>query len=115
MSTKEDCDKKIIFVDITFSYAVALDILIYNENPEPRNEEKCQHRDDWTKWKKAIQTELNSLKNRKAFGPVVQTHEGVKPVGYKLVFVRKHNEKNKIVRYKAQLAAQAFSQRPKID
>jgi hypothetical protein len=37
------------------------------------------------------------------------------PVGYKWVFVRKHNEKNEIIRYKARLVAQGFSQRPSID
>ena len=49
------------------------------------------------------------------FGFVVQTHEGVKPVGYKWVFVQKRNENNKIIRYKAQLIAQSFSYRPSID
>ncbi|KAM0957724.1 hypothetical protein ACFX2A_026344 [Malus domestica] len=37
------------------------------------------------------------------------------PVGYKWVFVRKRNEKNEIVQYKALLVAQGFSQRPGID
>jgi hypothetical protein len=37
------------------------------------------------------------------------------PVGYKWVFVRKRNEKNEIIRYKARLVAQGFSQRPSID
>ena len=37
------------------------------------------------------------------------------PVGYKWVFVRKWNEKNEIIRYKARLVAQGFSQRPSID
>jgi hypothetical protein len=37
------------------------------------------------------------------------------PVGYKWIFVRKRNEKNEIIRYKARLVAQGFSQRPGID
>ena len=41
--------------------------------------------------------------------------EGVMPVGCKWVFVRKRNEKNKIMRYKARLVAQGFSQRLGID
>jgi hypothetical protein len=45
-------------------------------------------------WKKAIQTELNSLAKREVFGPVVQTPEGVSPVIHKRVFVQKHNVKN---------------------
>jgi hypothetical protein len=44
-------------------------------------------------WKEAIQTELNSLRKREVFRPVVQTPESVSPVGYKWIFVRKCNEK----------------------
>ncbi|KAI3706449.1 hypothetical protein L6452_24198 [Arctium lappa] len=62
-----------------------------------------------------MQAELNSLMKREVFGPVVRTPEGIKPVGHKWVFIRKHNEKNEIVRYKARLVAQGFSQRPGID
>ena len=36
-------------------------------------------------------------------------------VGYKQVFVRKRNEKNEIMKYKTQLMAQGFSQKPDID
>ena len=48
-------------------------------------------------WKEAIQTELNSLAKREVFGPVVHTPKGVIPVGYKWIFVRKHNENNEIL------------------
>jgi hypothetical protein len=58
---------------------------------------------------------LNSLAKREVFGHVFQTPEGVSPVGYKWVFVRKRNKKNEIVRYKARLVAQSFLQRPGID
>ena len=75
----------------------------------------CKNRPDWTKWKDAIQAELSSLNKRKVFGPIILTPEAVRPVGYKWVFVRKRNEKNEIVRYKARLVAQGFSQRPGID
>ena len=56
-------------------------------------------------WKEAIQAELNSLIKCEVFGPVVRTLEGVMPVGYKWVFVRKRNEKNEIIRYKARSIA----------
>ena len=62
-----------------------------------------------------MQAELNSLIKREVFGPVVQTPKGIKPVGYKWVFVRKRNENNEIMRYKTRLVAQGFSQRPGID
>ena len=37
------------------------------------------------------------------------------PVGFKWVFVRKQNENNEVVRYKARLVAQGFTQRPGFD
>ncbi|KAF3653611.1 putative auxin-induced in root cultures protein 12-like [Capsicum annuum] len=58
---------------------------------------------------------ISSTGNEEVFGPVVQTPDGIKPVGYKWVFVRKRNKKNEIVRYKARLVAQRFSQRPGVD
>ena len=82
---------------------------------EPRSVEEDRQRNDWPKWKEAMKAELDSLAKREVSGPVVRTPEDVKPVGYKWVFVRKRNEKNEVVRYKARLVAQGFSQRPGID
>ena len=62
-----------------------------------------------------IQAELNSLLKCEAFGPVVRTPKCVMPIRYKWVFVRKQNEKNEIIRYKARLVAQGFSHGPSID
>ena len=58
---------------------------------------------------------MTSLAKHDVFGLVTQTTDNVKSIGYKWVFVRKQNEKNKIVRYKARLIAQGFSQRLGID
>jgi hypothetical protein len=55
--------------------------------------------------RKQFKQNLNSLAKREVFGPVVQTPEGISLVEYKWVFVRKCNEKIKIVRYKARLVA----------
>ena len=65
-------------------------------------------------WLKAIQAELNSLEKCEVFGLVVQTPEGVVSIGYKQVCVRKHNEKNEIMKYKAQLV-DAISYAPVMD
>ena len=78
---------------------------------EPQSVEECRCRNDWPKWLKAIQAELNSLVKCEVFGLVVQTPKSVMPVGYKWVFVQKRNEKNEITRftrYKAQFVAQGF-------
>ncbi|CAL1388199.1 unnamed protein product [Linum trigynum] len=86
-----------IIVDDVFAYTAALSVMTENEDHEPRSIDECNSRDDWPKWKEAIEAELNSLSKRKVFGPVVLTPENVKPVGYKWVFVRKRNEKGEVV------------------
>nr|GEX92389.1 hypothetical protein [Tanacetum cinerariifolium] len=62
----------------------------------------------------AMHAELNSLNKRKVFGRIVLTPGVVKPAGYKWVFIRKRNENDEVIRYKARLVAQGFSQRPGI-
>ncbi|KAM2926381.1 hypothetical protein FF1_043752 [Malus domestica] len=79
-----------------------------SDDIESRSVDECRRRTDWSNWKQAIQVELNSLAKHKVFGLVVLTPPHVKPVGYKLVFVQKLNEKNEIVHYKAHLVAQGF-------
>ena len=86
-----------------------------HDDYEPRFITECHQRQDWPKWEEAIQTELSSLAKRDVFGPIARTLDNVKPVGYKWIFVRKRNEKNEVVRYKARLIAQGFSQRVGID
>ncbi|KAD6794515.1 hypothetical protein E3N88_05411 [Mikania micrantha] len=58
-----------IDVDDKFSYNVALEVMENSEDQEPRSIEECKHRNDWPKWKDAIETELNSLVKREVFGP----------------------------------------------
>ena len=97
-----------------FAFAVATKIIL-SDNLEPHSVDECKQWQDWPKWKDKIQAELNSLERWNIFGLVVQTPPVVNPVGYKWVFTRKRNEKNKIARYKARLVAQGFSQRLGID
>ena len=102
-------------VDDIFYYNVAVEIMQQDEDLEPRSVNECRQRNDWPKWKEAIQVELTSLEKRDFFGPIVRTPEDVKSVGHKWIFVRKRNENGKVVRYKARLVAQEFSQRSDID
>ena len=101
-------------VDEIFAYAIASEI-INDEVSVPKSIRECRQRKDWQKWQDAIQVELDSLEKRQVFGPVTLTPNNVKPVGYKWVFAIKRNEKNEIVRYKARLVAQGFSQIPGVD
>ncbi|KAL0541611.1 hypothetical protein IC582_021664 [Cucumis melo] len=104
-----------VVVDNIFAYNVAHNIIHENEDYEPKSVDECHNRKDWPKWKEVIQAELNSLTKHEVFGPVVYTPKGVKPVGFKWVFVRKRNKNNEVTRYKTRLVAQGFSQRSGID
>ena len=66
---------------------MASNIIRNDEDLEPWNVEECQHRNDWQKWKEDMQVELNSLTKHEVFGPIVQTRNDVKPIGYKWLFV----------------------------
>ena len=99
--TGERWNRNEIIVDDIFAYHVAQNVANENEDLEPMSMEECRHREDWPKWKEAIDCELKLLAKRKVFGPVLLTPYGIKPVGYKWVFVRKQNENHEVVRYKA--------------
>jgi len=104
-----------VIIDDAFAYNLALEVMDKNKDQEPHSVEECKGRKDWPKWNDTIQAELNSLAKQEVFGPVTRIPNGVKPVGYKWVFVRKRNEKGEITRYKTQLVAQGFFQRARID
>lgn len=58
---------------------------------------------------------MDSLAKRRVFALVAPTPPNVKPICNKLVFVRKQNENNEILRYKVCLMEKDFSQFPIID
>ena len=68
----------------------------------------------WPKWQIALQAEYQSLRKHNVFGPLV-TNLTTRPVGHKLIFVKKRNAQGEIVQYKVRLVAQGFTQQPGID
>jgi hypothetical protein len=82
---------------------------------DPKTMAECKQRSDWIKWKEAIEAELDSLRKRQVFSNVIPTPPMTYPVRFKWVFIRKRNENNEIVRYKARLVAQGFTQRLSIN
>src|SRR5438128_1349270 len=108
----ESFNRKTTIVDNNFSSKIAIDL---QPDPEPKIMAECIKRSDWIKRKEAIEAELLSLKKREVFTAVMPTPRNTFPVGSKWVFVRKSNENNEMVRYKARLVAQGFTQRPSID
>ena len=99
--TGETKDRNDIIINNIFAFQVAMDIMRNDECQEPQTVNECRKMNDFPKWKEAIQTKLNSLTKREVFGLVVQTPGNIKLVGYKWVFVKKRNENDEIIRYKA--------------
>ena len=108
----ESFNRKTTNVDIFFSSKIAKDLAL---DREPKSMAECMKRSDWSNWKVAIEDELLSLAKRGVLSAVIPTPKHVSPVGAKWVFVRKRNENNEVVRYKARLVAQGFTQKPGID
>jgi hypothetical protein len=69
-------------VDEIFAYTIAIE-LINEEDYVPKTSEECMHRNDWPKWKYALNAELDSFEKRNVFGPVILTPKNINPVGYK--------------------------------
>jgi len=107
----ESYDRKTTIVDM---YTAAIGEIFLNDI-DPKNMVECKKRSDWAQWKEAIQAEISSLIRRGVFTSAIPTPSKVFPVGFKWVFISKRNENNEVVRYKARLVAQGFTQRPDID
>lgn len=86
-----------------------------DEDAEPQTVADCKASADWPMWKAAIKAELQSLLEREVFGDVQQCPPDHKPIGCRWVFTRKRDQTGKVVRYKARLVAQGFTQRFGID
>ena len=85
------------------------------EDPDPTSIQDAKKSPNWPNWLEAIKSELNSLNQRQVFGPVQECPDGARTVGSRWIFTRKRDTSGKIIRYKARLVAQGFSQRFGID
>ena len=85
-----------------------------SEALEPQNLKEAKARPDWPLWEKAIEEELEVLKVAGTW-ELVDAPEGVNIVGSKWVFRAKKDAAGNVVRYKARLVAQGFSQVPGVD
>jgi hypothetical protein len=111
-SSEKVYDRNTTIVDLCFSTIIAENFL---NDPDPKTMVECKKRSKLNKWKEAIEAELNSLKKRKVFTDVIPTPRRTFPIGFKWVFIQKRNENNEVVRYKASLVAQGFTQRSGVD
>ncbi len=99
--------------DFADEYAMAAEISEV-EALEPRNLREAKARPDWPLWEKAIEEELRMLRETETW-TLVEPPEGANVVGSKWVFRAKKDAAGNVVRYKARLVAQGFSQVPGVD
>lgn len=111
----EDEDWVLLLEDEDFltEYAMVLETLD-SEALEPHSLAEAKRRPDWPLWEKAIEEELKLLREMGTW-EVVERPEGVNVVGSKWVFKAKKDAAGNVVRYKARLVAQGFSQVPGVN
>ena len=77
---------------------------------EPKSIEEEINSPEKSKWEKAMETEMQSLKANKVWD-LVELPKGRKAIGSKWVYKVKTGADGQIERYKARLVAQGFSQK----
>jgi hypothetical protein len=85
-----------------------------SEALEPRSLAEAKKGGDWPLWEKAIKEELAALHCAGTW-KLVDAPKGANVVGSKWVFRAKKDSAGNMVRYKARLVAQGFSQIPSIN
>ena len=84
------------------------------EGLEPRNVEEARQRPDWPSWDATIKDELARMHKLKTW-TLIDRPPDANVVGSKWVFKLKRGASGEIVKYKAHLIAQGFTQVPGLD
>lgn len=100
----------------TFSTLVTKGELSYKAvDPDtPNTAEEALTGPEAAKWKAAMDEEYNTLQQMGTW-KLTDLPKGWKTIGCRWVFLRKRDKKGKVIKFKAQLVAQGFSQKPGTD
>ena len=99
--------------DFAEEYAMLAEIS-ETEAIEPRTLTEAKRRPDWPLWEAAIHEELETLRKAGTW-ELTKPPPGANIVGSKWVFRAKKDAAGNVIRYKARLVAQGFSQVPGVD
>jgi Reverse transcriptase (RNA-dependent DNA polymerase) len=99
---------------IAYAYSSAMQGKVGLAEKDPWDLREAKEAVDWDKWEVAIKEELDQLEKTKTW-ELMDLPEGCEPIGNKWVFVQKRDESRDIVKHKARLVAQGFSQKPGVD
>ncbi|KAJ3531525.1 hypothetical protein NM688_g7562 [Phlebia brevispora] len=83
----------------------------FNPFDEPRTLQEVMNREDWPLWKEAMEKEMDQLKKTETYEET-ELPKGRKAIGCRWVFLIKRDAKGQILKYKARLVTQGFSQIP---
>ena len=81
---------------------------------DPKSIEEALNTTDAEEWKKAMETEMGTIQ-RMGTWTLEKLPKDRKTVGSKWVFNKKRDEHGNVIRYKARLVAQGFTQKPGMD
>src|ERR1700678_874687 len=113
LPTQNDADVADWATNAIDEYALAAETAD-SEALEPQSLSEAKSRPDWKLWEKAIEEELETLRAAGTW-KLENAPEGVNVVGSTWVFKAKKDAAGNVVRYKARLVAQGFSQVPGVD
>ena len=108
----DDDDKSDNVTSTGIIYNAFVESRIGGENPKTLKEAKRSP--EWPEWEKAIQTELNTLKQMGTW-EMVDAPKDRKPVTSKWVFVKKYDKDRNLQKYKTRLVARGYTQVPGMD
>ena len=86
----------------------------HDDFEEPSTITQAMKRHDWKHWKEAIVQELRAHRKNQTWR-YSRIPQGRSAIGSRFVFKRKRGPDGSVLKYKARLVAQGFSQRPGID
>lgn len=81
---------------------------------EPATLEEARRQPEWSQWQEAISSELENHRRAHTWD-VVDLPAGWKPIGSRFVFKLKLDAQGHVIKRKARLVAQGFTQVPGVD
>jgi hypothetical protein len=97
------------------THQVNHDLYPEDNDPDPETVEEAKRQRAWPHWQRAIHDELSSIQKRGVLGDVQELPMGCKPIGHRIILVKKRDGHGNLIRYKARLVAKGYTQKLGID
>ena len=85
-----------------------------SEEEDPNTYDEAMKSVDSLLWKKAMNTEMDSMKTNSVW-ELVDLPDGIKPIGCKWIYKKKRDANGRVETYKARLVAKGYTQKEGID